>query len=156
MKWSVWWMSVELKWECSSQAICIHHGCELNKNTATFNGDCLKNYTGRQTDRQIDRQILWHHKWGYADFFFQLNLLPPYSLQSKFESCRLEWSKLDLTFASLFLRQRPVSFFENCFSFWLILLFSKWQSWFFVIQSHFLSRQIKYMLTHAGFRCDLA
>ena len=26
-----------------------------------------------QTDRQTDRQILWHHIQGYADFFFQLN-----------------------------------------------------------------------------------
>ena len=30
-----------------------------------------------------DRQILWHHIQGYADFFFQLNLLPPYSLRSQ-------------------------------------------------------------------------
>ena len=33
-----------------------------------------------KTDRQTDRQILWHHI--HVDFFFQLNLLPPYLLQS--------------------------------------------------------------------------
>ena len=29
-------------------------------------------------NRQTDRQILWHHTRRYADFFFQLNLLPLY------------------------------------------------------------------------------
>ena len=28
------------------------------------------------------RQILWHHLWGCVDFFFKLNLLPPYLLRS--------------------------------------------------------------------------
>ena len=32
------------------------------------------------SNRQTDRQILLHHLRGYPDFFFQLNLLPPYSL----------------------------------------------------------------------------
>ena len=32
---------------------------------------------------QTDRQILWHHIRGYVDFFFQLNLLLPYSLGSQ-------------------------------------------------------------------------
>ena len=39
--------------------------------------------TDRQTDGQTDRQILWHHIRGCADFLFQLNLLPPYSLCSQ-------------------------------------------------------------------------
>ena len=30
--------------------------------------------------QQTDRQILWHHIRGYADFLFRLNLLPPYLL----------------------------------------------------------------------------
>ena len=33
-----------------------------------------------QTDGQTDKQILGHHIEGYVDFFFQINLLPPYSL----------------------------------------------------------------------------
>ena len=33
--------------------------------------------------RQTDRQIFWPHIQGYADFFFQLNFLPPYSLHSQ-------------------------------------------------------------------------
>ena len=32
------------------------------------------------TDRQTDRQILWHHIQVCVNFFFKLNLLPPYSL----------------------------------------------------------------------------
>ena len=28
-------------------------------------------------------------KWGYVDFFFQLNLLPPYSLRSQGENMEL-------------------------------------------------------------------
>ena len=35
------------------------------------------------TDGQTDRQILWQHIGGYVDFFFQLNLLLPYSLCSQ-------------------------------------------------------------------------
>ena len=35
------------------------------------------------TDRQTDRQILWHHVWVCVDFSFKLNLLPPYSLRSQ-------------------------------------------------------------------------
>ena len=31
----------------------------------------------------IDRYILGQHIRGFADFFFQLNLLPPYSLRSQ-------------------------------------------------------------------------
>ena len=34
----------------------------------------------RQTERQTDRKILCHHIQVYVDFFFLLNLLPPYSL----------------------------------------------------------------------------
>ena len=33
--------------------------------------------------RQTDRQILWHHIWVCVDFFFKLNLLPPYWLNSQ-------------------------------------------------------------------------
>ena len=29
------------------------------------------------TDKQTDRQILWHQIQGYVGFFFRLNLLPP-------------------------------------------------------------------------------
>ena len=36
-----------------------------------------------KTNTVTDRQILWHHIRGYVDFFFQLNLLPPYSLHSQ-------------------------------------------------------------------------
>ena len=34
----------------------------------------------RQTDRETNRQILWHYILVCADFLYQLNLLPPYSL----------------------------------------------------------------------------
>ena len=38
-------------------------------------------YQLTQTDKQTDRQILSHHMWrGYSDFFFKLDLLPPYLL----------------------------------------------------------------------------
>ena len=36
-----------------------------------------------QSLTQTDRKILWHLKRVYADFFFQLNLLPPYLLCSQ-------------------------------------------------------------------------
>ena len=32
----------------------------------------------KRCHRQTDRKILRHHLQGYADFFFQLYLLPPY------------------------------------------------------------------------------
>ena len=41
------------------------------------------NWRYRQTDRQTERQILWHHLRVCVDFFFKLNLLPPYSLCSQ-------------------------------------------------------------------------
>ena len=34
-------------------------------------------------NRQTERQILWHHIKVCVDFFFKLNLLPPYSLYSQ-------------------------------------------------------------------------
>ena len=34
-------------------------------------------------NRQTDGQILWHHIRVHVDFFFQLNLPPPYSLHSQ-------------------------------------------------------------------------
>ena len=37
----------------------------------------------RQTDRGTDRQILGHHIRVCVDFFYKLNLLPPYSLRSQ-------------------------------------------------------------------------
>ena len=46
----------------------------------------------RQTDRQTDKQILWHHIRGYVDFFFQLNLLAPYSLRSQGDYNSLKWN----------------------------------------------------------------
>ena len=40
-----------------------------------------------QSNRQADKQILWHHIYGYVNFFFHLNLLPPYSLCSQGDKC---------------------------------------------------------------------
>ena len=40
-------------------------------------------YNWGQSWPQTDRQFLWHHIQVYVDFFFQLNLLPPYSLGSQ-------------------------------------------------------------------------
>ena len=36
-------------------------------------------YTVKRLYRQWESQILWHHKCGYADFLFHLNLLTSYS-----------------------------------------------------------------------------
>ena len=54
--------------------------------------------TDRQTDRlicllsQTDRQIRCYHIQVYADFFFQLNVLPPYfSFFEKIQSWMNGW-----------------------------------------------------------------
>ena len=40
-----------------------------------------------QAERQTDKQIIWHHIRVYVDFFFQLNLLPPYPLPWQGDKC---------------------------------------------------------------------
>ena len=39
--------------------------------------------------RQTNRQILWYHIQVCVDFFFKLNFLPPYSLRSQGDNCKL-------------------------------------------------------------------
>ena len=60
-------MLVQISYKLSRGDICVANIIEVK----------IRN---SQTDEQTDRQILQRHLWEYADFFFQLNLLPLYSL----------------------------------------------------------------------------
>ena len=60
---------------------------------------------------QTDKQILWHHIQGYADFFFLLYLLPPYLLCPQGDNERVNW-----------LVSLALSFFFLLFAFFFLLL----------------------------------
>ena len=53
------------------------------KNFSSFYFASPKIIEAEVRNRQTDRQILWHHVWVGVDFFFKLNLLPPFTLRSQ-------------------------------------------------------------------------
>ena len=46
----------------------------------------------------MEEQSLWHHTWVHVDFFFQLNLLPPYSLRSQGDNFFLNVMNITIPF----------------------------------------------------------